>query len=202
MLFHPFLHKQALRTIPGTRMLEETFGLVGTPLVDPLEPWRGPWVVDSLLAPIEGRMIGGVRAKVRDSKGFVSFVNQRDLEVLLGIGVPGTWCEWLDAPYQSPDSKKWFGLCADREDLLDDMFERELLFRANYPSPLQNLDFKRRVHMEAGVDSEQTYVLLWDADPETGISPDDRIETVERRWSRIEYKGVRWQRLSSEMTAT
>lgn len=202
MLLHPYSHKNSLRTIPGTRLLEETFGLVGTPIVDPLETWRGPWVVESLLSPIEGRMVGGVRAKVRDSKGFISFINQRDLEVLIGTGLPGEWCEWLDAPYEAPSSKKWYGLCADREDLLDDLFERELLFRASLPSPLQNLDLKRRVHLEDGIDIEETYVLLWDADPETGISPDDRIETVDRRWSRIEYKGVKWQRVSSEMTVT
>lgn len=195
MLLHPFSDKELLDCLPGTRMLSNTLGLVGTKLIDPLEPWRGVWVLEGLFSPIPGRRLGGIRAKLRDSKGFVSFLNQRDLEVLLGIGVPDAWCEWLDEPYVSPESKKWFGFCTDREDLLDDLHERELIFRGEYPSPLINLDFKRRVHLDAGTDAEETYVLLWDADPETGISPDDRIETIERRWSRIEYKGVRWNRV-------
>jgi hypothetical protein len=193
MLLNPYLNKPA--TLPGTRILEATMGLVGTRIIDPNNS-RRIWELLSFYAPIANRALGGVRAKLRDQRSFVTFCNQRDLEVLLDLAQPGQFCSWADCIYWGPQDDGWFGLCADDEDLLDDLFERELLLRAQQPShillPTENIE--RRVHLDKNNDVEELFTLIQDFDPETGIYPDPRMETLERRWSRSERKRVRWER--------
>jgi hypothetical protein len=189
MLINPFKTKVA--TIPGTRILEESFGLTGFQYTDPREPSRA-WALQYLLAPIRGRALGGIRAKFVDSKGFVSFCNQRDLEIITGIAQPGDYCPWLGDNYPGPEDKEWFGLCTDTEDLLDDLQDRELRLREQYPGVLpSNLEIVRRIHDE-GSDSEELMQLLWDMDIETGQGPDPRLETIERRWVRVERTKLSW----------
>ena len=189
MLINPF--KTSMVTVPGTRILEESFGLAGFQYTDPREPQRA-WTLQYLLAPIPGRALGGVRARFTDSKDFVSFCNQRDLEVLTGIAKPGDHCFWLEEKYPGPEDNEWYGLCLDSEDLLDDLHDRELRLREQHPGILpSDLEIVRRVH-DDGSDSEELHKLLWDADLETGQGPDPRLETIERRWVRVERTKISW----------
>lgn len=189
MLFNPNLVQ--LHVIPGTRILEENFGLSGFLHVDPKVPQRH-WVLQYLYAPIRRRRVGGVRAKFMDNKGFVSFCNQRDLEVLLGIASPGARCYWADTDYVDPSESGWFGLCVDDEDLEDDLLERELRLREHYPEILPSgLQITRRIH-NAGTDSEELHLFLHDYDIDTGVSPDPRLETISKRWVRIERTVLPW----------
>jgi len=189
MLIDP---RQPLQTIPGTRLLVDHLSLYGRQIVDPLEPWR-PWVVQWVYAPVN-RMIGGVRTKLIDSQGFITFCNQRDLEVLLGLGEPGRRCHWLGSEYVSTDSQDWYGLCTDSNDLVDDLFDRELLIRNGSPQQLcPPMEITRRIHLDHNNDCEELYTLLWDADPVTQIGPDYRVETVDCRWSRVERTKVYWR---------
>jgi hypothetical protein len=80
-----------LAVIPGTRMLEDPLGLQGAYVLDPLEPARH-WWVQWVFAPVPGRALSGIRAKLVDTKGFITFCNQRDLEVMLQHAKPGEWC--------------------------------------------------------------------------------------------------------------
>ena len=189
-----------LRIIPGTRMLEDPLLSVGCPVTDFREPWRH-WKLHWVFAPIPGRRLGGVRAKLIDHKGFVGFLNQRDLEVSLGHGKPGQWCEWLGAKYVSPDDNEWCGICCDSEDLKDDLFERECWLRqqpelAQYPYLPTNLELKRRIHLDVNNDVEELSTLRGDIDFDTGHYPDPRFETVERRWTRIQREPLIWERLT------
>ena len=114
---------------------------------------------------------------------------QRDLEVLLDLASPGAYCPWLDAEYEEPGSAGWIGLCVDDQDLLDDLYDRELEARTLYGSaePLPDgLSFERRIHDGIGNDYVETMMLLWDYDNETGMSPDTRLITVTKRWTSIE----------------
>lgn len=177
-------------------MLPEDFGLTGRRLRDPKDSFR-EWEVHMLYAPIPGRALGGIRAKLVDAKGFITFCNQRDLEVLLGLAQPRAWCRWAGEDYVGPDHKDWFGLCADEDDLIDDLQERELVMRGQFPGGIlpPDIEFTRRVHLEPRMDFEDYYILLRDFDPETGFFPDMRLETIENRWVRSQRERVRWDRI-------
>jgi len=153
--------------------------------------------VQGVFAPLEGRALGGVRTKLVDQKGFVAFCNQRDMEVLIGMALPGTYCSWAEEAYVGPEDEEWFGLCCDEEDLLDDLYEREMMLRAQVPGGVltTELDIARRVHLTKNDDHEELFVLLGDYEPETGMFPDRRFETLERRWIRSERRRVRWARI-------
>lgn len=169
---------------------------MGVQLEDPKER-RRIWCIQSAYAPIPGRRLGGVRVKLIDTKGFVSFCNQRDLEVLLGIGEPGRWCAWAGEEYVAPGERDWIGLCSDEEDLLDDLFEREMFLRSQIQGGIlvPPIEFTRRVHVDESYDAEELFILVGDFDPETGFYPDVRFETIERRWARSHRERVRWERI-------
>jgi hypothetical protein len=191
MLINPY--KSHFTTIPGTRILTSDLGLAGFQYADPASPLR-VWTLQYLFAPIPGRALGGVRAKLMDDKGFITFCNQRDLEILLGIAQPGDHCHWSGGTYPERDSREWYGLCVDDEDLQDDLHERELRLREQYPGmPLPpHLEITRRIH-DSGADAEELDMLLWDMDTRTGLSPDARLETVDHRWVRIDRTKVIWE---------
>lgn len=196
MLVNVFSEKWRVPTHVGTRMLQTDLGILGAEVYDPKEPTRR-WFVESLYAPVPGRALGGIRAKLTDEKGFISFLNQRDLEVSLGMATPGKWCIWAGHKYVDADHEEWFGICADEEDLLDDLQEREFLLRAGSPQGVlyPPLDITRRVHTEPHNDFEEDYILLWDMDPDTGLGPDPRLETIGRRWVRSDRRRILWERI-------
>lgn len=195
MIVDPYLDKHLMSTYMGTRLLQETFDLVGAQILDPANP-RRIWTLQAFYAPVRGRVLGGVRARLTDQKNFVTFVNQRDLEVLLGDAEPGTWCQWARQDYQSPDSRDWYGFAMDEDDFEDDLHDREMLLRVDSPTGfLLEGELFRRVHVDTDYDAEEYFILLWDADPETGMSPDLRLETVERRWKRVERTRYRWDHI-------
>src|ERR1700689_4821822 len=132
MLLPPFIDKHLLEVFNGTRLLRNDFGLIGESIEDPFTPQR-IWTIQGIYAPVPGRALGGVRAKLTDQHEFVTFCNQRDLEVLLGLGTPGRWCRWLGDEYIEPGDRAWCGFCTDAEDLRDDLYERELMLRHNHP---------------------------------------------------------------------
>jgi hypothetical protein len=204
VLVHPLEERGRLATYEPTRLLQDGLGILGCEFHDPLDKGRR-WCVHQVFAPLESRMIGGVRAKVVDARGFISFVNQRDLEVLLGLGEPGDLCPWLGSSYVEPGDPEWFGLCVDDDDLADDLLLRELELRAVH-HVLNGCSYKpvegqpeqlisRRIHMDFNRDVEELLLLRWDYDPDTKQCPDTKLETVNNRWTRAERKAVRWQQL-------
>jgi hypothetical protein len=195
MLLNPY--QTLLEVLPGSRMLRDAsaLGLVGVCIDDPKRAGRA-WQITNLYAPIERRHLGGIRAKLLDQKGFVTFCNQRDLELLLGLAKPGQLCIWTDQDYPELDSQEFYGLCADEEDLQDDLFERELVLRGEQPGVLPyGLELTRRIHTSSGIDAEELNTMLWDCDPDTGWGPDVRLETVHNRWASVERTKVRWDRI-------
>ena len=199
MLVNPFRYQAALTTIPGSRMLSETMGLIGANFEDSKYPQR-LWTIVNLFAPIQNRHLGGIRAKLQDQKGFVTFCNQRDQELLLGLAKPGNLCAWTDAEYPELDSKDFFGMCTDEEDLEDDLFERELHLRSlmasspEYPDVIPyGYELVRLVHVSRSRDVEERYTMLYDCDPQTGYGPDPRFDTLGRRWVRVERNNLRWE---------
>lgn len=174
--------------IPGTRIIDSTMGIIGATFQDVNKASR-VWTVHALYTPVTGRAIGGVRAKVVDQKGFVSFCNQRDLEVLLQLASAGSYCEWLDQEYVDVDDRDWIGLALDGDDLLDDLFDRELEARAMCPPGAMlpsGMSFERLLHDGEDNDYAEVLMLMTDTDPMTGMGPDLRFDTVERRWVSVE----------------
>lgn len=195
MLIHPYRQRNQLTTVGDSRVLTETLGLIGAEIRDPTN-LRRRWFIQGVYAPIPGRVLGGIRAKVEDEKGFISFINQRDLEVLLGLVKPGDYCPWTDEDYPDTSHRSWFGLCADDDDLVDDLYEKELSFRSETEDGVlpEGLELTRRVHLDRGNDVQELWAFLGDVDPETGIWPDPRFKTVERRWIRVERVRVEWHK--------
>jgi hypothetical protein len=196
VLVHPYNErdKPRLETFVGTRLLRDDLGLSGVVVRDPDESER-LWRVQSVYAPLPRQGLGGVRTKLVDQYGFITFCNQRDLEVLLGLGTPGRNCPWIGKEYVEPGDREWFGFCADEEDLLDDLYDRETLLRQTCALPIlpRNSSIKRRIYTSGrGGHLEEEWDMLWDMDPETGICPDTRLETLERRWTRVARSKVRW----------
>jgi hypothetical protein len=181
-------------------MLIESLGLIGAVIEDNRRRDRW-WKITNLFAPIKNRHLGGIRAKLEDQKGFITFCNQRDLELLLHLAEPGDFCPWTDDEYPELESRDFYGLCADPEDLEDDLFDRELQLRAlmasssEYPDVIPyGYQFTRRVHISRGVDAEEVDMMLFDCDPDTGLGPDPRFETLMRRWTKVERSTITWDR--------
>ena len=149
------------------------------------------WTVQQFFFPLsqDKTVRSGIRTMVRDEFGFVGFVNQRDLELLLGIKKPREWCHWLGAVYPELDSRTFFGVCCDEDDLRDELYEYERDLRASYGGIIPgNVQYQRCVHKDRGEDLVQLLQLLWDGDPTTGMYPDTRFETLESRWVRVEQQ--------------
>jgi len=181
-------------------MLEETFGLVGVKVTDPLRADR-QWTLDGVYLPVRGRLVGGIRAHATDQKGFASFINQRDLEVLLGVGQPGTYCRWLGQDYVDPlDKERWFGFVMDDDDLTDDLYAREQEMRLVQEEVTgavllpEGVELTRRIHLSPGVDCEELLLFAGEQWFENGV-PDFRVETAELRWRRVERIAVEWRRI-------
>lgn len=194
-IINPFSDR--LTVVPGTRILQDSFGLVGCSFEDPREPER-VWVVVGAYAPIASRAVSGIRARVLDQKGFVSFCNQRDLEVLLGLTKGGQYCPWMGCSYSyvNDEADGWIGLCVDEVDLLDDLFERELVLREQHAwGVLTGSEVLRRVHRSRDNDVSRRDILMWDADPITGLGPDPSLANIQYRWRRVEEEKVKWNRL-------
>lgn len=193
MIVNPFQRKDLMTTYVGTRILQADFGLIGMSVVDPFNRYRS-WRVQGLYAPTGSRAIDGIRVKLVDGKNFVTFINQMDFEVIAGMGLAGQTCRWSGKKYADPGDRDFYGMFVDDDDLVDDLYDRELLLRGHSEAFIlpQNTEITRRVHLEEKVDVEELHLLLWDGDPETGISPDIRCETIERRWSRIERVRAPW----------
>lgn len=187
MIVNPFLEKGRLLPFAGTRVLQNDFDLVGAVVADPIEQQR-MWTVQGFYSPLRYRTVQGLRAKLLDAKGYVTFINQMDLEVLLGMARPGTKCLWTGRKYAEHGDSDFFGFCVDEEDLLDDLFDREMLLRGEYNNGVlpDNLQIVRRIHQEDLVDIEERLLLLFDGDVRTGVSPDLRFETITKRWASVE----------------
>lgn len=189
MIVNPYTDRYLVRTFEGTRLLQETLGVIGAQVRDGPDV-RRIWTVQGLYAPIPGRALGGIRARLIDTKGFVSFCNQRDLEVLLGAGEPGHYCQWLGKEYVDEWDPEWIGICADDDDLLDDLYDRELLLRAESVTDMleTGMELRRFYQREHKRDIDEVLQLILDAEPETGMGPDPRFETVGMRWGILEQR--------------
>ncbi len=193
------VHRERERLEPlAGRVLQETFDLVGTRIRD-LDIPKRIWTINSFLAPLPGRMIGGVRARLVDQKGFVTFLNQRDLEVMLKRAEPGERCPWLGSDYESPfDHRRWIGFLVDGEDMEDDLFIREADLRVTQTELTggnmlpTGFEITRLLHLNEKTDVEELLYLRGDFDPATGLYPDTRLETIGNRWVSVERRAVRW----------
>jgi hypothetical protein len=143
-------------------------------------------MIIGVYAPIPGRHIGGLRVRLLDEEDFVSFLNQRDLEVVLGMGKPGEQCRWLGEPYPSVKGEGWIGLFSDPEDLADDLHAREMeLFAAGLLTVEATIS--RKVHITSKREHEDYYVF----DPYGAKHyPELSVDTVLRRWKLAERVGA------------
>ncbi len=178
MIINPFTERLERFTVPGTPLLKggEFDALINAEI----QMFGRCWVITAFLAPSKKRAIGGVRARLADDEGTITFCNQRDLEVLLGQDQPGAMCRWLRRRYVGPTDEDWIGFCADEEDLYDDLFVRELLLRADSFVLPEGVSLTRSVVTDPGICMEETLVFL------ARDEPDPRYETLGVRWVRAE----------------
>lgn len=203
MLLNPFRDPPDRYRIEHSRMLGDGFvlnSLAGVVLPDRKNPSRA-WTLCCFYMPLTDRKgLQGVRAKLVDQKGFTTFCNQRDLELMLGYVKPGMWCTWTDSPYPEFDSPDFYGFCMDFEDGIDDLHGWEMLKRQEYWARgyqviPETFDVTRRLHLDTNVDVEQLDQFLYDYNPDTGMSPDYDVLRLSQRWRRVERNSVIWARL-------
>ena len=194
MLLHPY--KDRVVGLDGSRRIADLWGIVGVQLLHPDNPQR-VWQIQTLFSPVRRRALGGIRARLMDNKGFVTFLNQRDLEVLLGDAQEGEACPWTGKDYPGPGDIEWYGFGVDEEDLEDDLYELESYIRSYYPKGIPpETEVHRRIHF-GSYDGIRLTTLLWDV-TETGEVPDTRRETLTRRWAVIETVRETWKWQSTE----
>ncbi len=193
MIVNPNKHPQLLVPYAGTRSLQQDFGLLGEVVDDPFEKGR-VWRIDGVYAPVRCRATQGIRVKVYDQLGFMSFIEQMPLEVLLGVGEPGQRCQWSGKTYpQVEDRDRFFAFNLDTYDMQDDLLDIETAARGRPDVVLPDGSWvERKLHMDWYDDFIEGWTLIWDGDPETGVSPDLRLETVATRWQRVEQRRVQW----------
>lgn len=228
MLIHPI--RERLYRFPGSRLLLEPVD-ANPEFIFPMEKqtlggnkftweyWRRQgfgvigknirqgerlWTILGFYSPISKQGIGvGIRAMLRDQNGFTTFLNQRDLEVLLQHHKPGDWCEWLSSRYPNPGTDPYIGFCMDIFDSEDDLQDREWEVRKTLSAQYQGdpgmfmsqklpngLSIDRCLHLNDEHDVVQTDILLTDTSP-TGMSPDISIDTIGRRWTKVQAERVR-----------
>ncbi len=187
MIVNPY--DSQLDVFEGTRLLKRTFGLIGKTVQEPSSDRR--WVIHGLYAPLPKRVLGGIRAKLISPDGITTFINQRDLEVLLGDGIPGASCRWLNSVYPQVGEDNWFGFCMDTQDLLDDLMDHELMIRLTNGGKLPpGSEIQRTVHTDKNTDTEEIFVSTWDINSEAGIAISTGISTIHNRWTRSYNKRV------------
>jgi hypothetical protein len=188
-----------LQTIGSTRFLTETFGLLGTRVVDP-ENNRRIWTVSNTLAPVPGLAISGVRLRLVDDKGFSTFCNQRDFELISGMAKPGDLCPWTGQEYPETNSSHFFGLCMDKVDWEDDttcleFTLRELMQESGYgPTIPYGYQLNRRLHVSPKTDVEEVTMMLDDID-EFGNTPAVSHLSISERWVNTGRMTVTWDHL-------
>jgi hypothetical protein len=183
-----------IETVPGTRILVETFGLIGSRFIDPEEENR-KWTVINVLRPVVVRPDRGVRCRVIDQVGITSFVENADLELLMHRAKPGEFCPWTQDKYPEigDELAGWRGLFMEESDIEDDLHLRELELRQEMGwGILPEMQLTRYLHLGGNRDVERLDMLLMDYDPETGLGPDPTIDTINRRWVRVEQEAVEW----------
>lgn len=188
MIVNPYT--ETLAVFSGTRLLKSTFGLVGESIPDRHDSNRR-WVIHGLYAPITKRALGGIRAKLLDQSGVVTFCNQRDLEVLLGLGVPGARCKWYEGEYQRVGSNNWFGFCMDTDDCDDDLMDHELLLKLSFNGIVPSgAEVQRTLHLDEDDEVEEILVFSWNMNYAGGISPNGSVNMLHERWTRTYSKRV------------
>lgn len=190
MIVNPFTEKGRLATFRGTRILREDFNLLDHIIKDVRRPYR-EWTIVGVYSPLTCRAVEGIRVKVVDESGVITFVEQMDLEVLMGLAHKGDMCAWSGKRYLGPGDNAFAGLVCDEDDLLDDLMDTENVIRMSTPVIPDRATIHRKLHLEFGHEVEETWMMLGDSDKETGMSPDLRMETLERRWKRISRTPIR-----------
>lgn len=182
MLFNP--SRDRLSTFGKTRLVTTDLGLIGHKLRCPRV--NRIFTITQLFAPVQRTSIGGLRARVVDVKGFSSFINQRDLEVLLGVGSPDLECAWLGKNYVDSSSSDWGGFALSPPyESEDDMLIREMEWIDAGNAFAYGASLQRRVHQEEGKDVEEEWLFL---STKQLIAPED----VGKRWTRSDSQRVRW----------
>lgn len=177
---------------------EPVCAYVGASFKDPLDSLTR-WTVTHMLTPISGRRLGGrpvlfYRARLVDQRGVGAYINQRDLELLVGAAKTGSHCELTGGYYPGINDidDGWVGICTDSLDEVDELYIREMSLRAMpqyggwlYPNIL--CTWQVRVVSEEHAPRTRYWLSGYDYMPETWqtanpIGPDTRFSSVEKRW--------------------
>lgn len=189
MIINPYAEK--LERLGTSRRLVQDFDLMGCTLYSSSDNGGArAWFITGFYAPTHKP---GIRAKVMDEKGFISFITQPELEVMLNVpgARAGKKVPYANFEYPSIDECEF---AVDDNDLQDDLYDREMQIRALYPGILipQGFNMMRRYTNQA-VDKEEHLQMGWDGDLSTGMYPDTRLSTVGDRWRRVQIERTYWQ---------
>ena len=202
-----------ITVVPGSRIVEgpaEYLVFVGRNFEDPKDVGR-VWTVQHMYAPIPGTRLSGtpcvyLRARVLDQYGFSSFINERDLELLLEVAKPGAYCPMTGGAYPGirDEQDGWHGFNMGLEEIEDDLQFLEMTVVRPQNSGLvpYGAELIQRIHREEDIDIEKRWSAGCDWDPYTRQGPDGRIETIGYRWQHIESTRWNWKEQQWKMRTT
>lgn len=185
------------RKVGHSRLLTDHLGVVDMTLRDPITPNR-TWTVQGVYLPVK-REMGGIRLRLTDSKNFVTYLNQRDAEVLLDFATFGSVCSWSSTRYLSPSDASFWGLCMSPEEQRDELYAQEVLLRmalqrkGQDPILANNTEIDVRMHIAPRQDVRKVFRFLGDFNPETRDSPDVTFERIDRRWVEVGTYNCSWE---------
>ena len=120
-----------LDAVPGTRLVLNPYGHIGKRFPDPENSCR-VWAVFNEFLPNEDSPL--IRLRAVDQKGFVTFINEMDCDLLRGTARPRQLHARTELQYPEIGCHRdgWRGMYVTERDLEDDLHIRELELRAQY----------------------------------------------------------------------
>lgn len=185
LIRNPHRHMPVLA---NSYQLIDELGLPGQQLFD--DETSRIWTVIAVYAPRS--VTGGVRIKLNDNRGFVSFLEQEDYEVIFDMVQPGDICPWSGRKYAGPGDRDWNGLYADDFDLKDDLYDRHQEFVRIYNGyvPTDAL-IQRCVHSE-----NRDFLESWGYLPSLAGHIPITADNVDTAWVRVESMNVKWEEIA------
>ena len=156
MIINPFREKPD--RFGNTRLVTADLGLAGKKVRDPRT--SRVFVLSHIFGPVNSLAIQGIRVRGQDKNGIVSFINQRDLEVLLGLGVPGRTCRWFGRDYVDPSEPEWIGFAMEPEDSQDDLLIQEMQLVETKGPPKQGDQLIRDLHCSETKDIREEWLYF------------------------------------------
>jgi len=177
--------------VGSSNLLSIPLDYFNLPFADPTSRGR-QWIVRNAFAVDPSYVEMGLRLRVFDTRDeLCSFINQRDLEVLLGLARPDHQIPWAPSQrFYAPGAHGFVGLYLDEVELEDDLFLRECVLRCItfrcQPTPIpKGTAITRALYDSQMQEYQEVLHCVGDCNPVSGWGPDPERASVKTRWKTV-----------------